>query len=54
MSAKLASVAQMDARQAGDQDVAGSNPAGVVIIFFVEMIMKYFLILSLPLNQEEL
>ena len=38
-----ASVAQLDARQAGDQEVAGSTPAEVGNILSWRLIMKYFL-----------
>ena len=40
---KLASVAQLDARPTGDQEVAGSTPAEVGNIFSWRLIMKYFL-----------
>ena len=38
-----ASVAQLDARPTGDQEVAGSNPAEVGNILSWRLIMKYFL-----------
>ena len=37
------SVAQSDARPTGDQEVAGSIPAGPGIILSWRLIMKYFL-----------
>ena len=40
---KPASVAQLDARPTGDQNVAGSTPAGSVTLFRGDLIMKYFL-----------
>ena len=51
----LALVAQLDARQTGDQEVAGSNPAEVGNILSWRLIMKYMYFLrsfSLPLIQE--
>ena len=36
-----ASVAQLDARPTGDQEVAGSTPAGSAIFFRRDLIMKY-------------
>ena len=39
----LASVAQLDARPTGDQEVAGSTPAEVGNILSWRLIMKYFL-----------
>ena len=39
---KAASVAQLDARQTGDQEVAGSTPAGSAT-FFVEIGHEIFL-----------
>ena len=47
-----ASVAQLDARPTGDQEVAGSTPAEVGNILLWRLIMKYMVILSLPLIQE--
>ena len=48
-----ASVAQLDTRRTGGQEVAGSNPAKVGNILSWRLIMKYFLvILSLLLIQE--
>ena len=49
-----ASVAQLDARPTGDQEVAGSTPAEVVNIISWRLIMKFFstVILSLLLIQE--
>ena len=38
-----ASVAQLDARLTGDQEVAGSTPAGSATFFRGDLIMKYFL-----------
>ena len=38
-----ASVAQLDARPTGDQEVAGSTPAEVGNILLWRLIMKYFL-----------
>ena len=38
-----ASVAQLDARPTGDQEVAGSTPAEVGNILSWRLIMKYFL-----------
>ena len=40
---RMASVAQLDARPTGDQEVAGSNPAEVGNILSWRLIMKYFL-----------
>ena len=40
-------MAQLDARQTGDQEVEGSNPAGLATFFGADMIMKYFLWYSL-------
>ena len=50
---KLASVAQLDVRPTGDQEVGGSTPA-VWQHFFVEIDHEMFsmVILSLPLIQE--
>ena len=42
-SYKPASVAQLDARPTGDQEVAGSTPAEVGSILSWRLIMKYFL-----------
>ena len=42
---KLASMAQLDARPTGDQEVAGSTPTGSATLFRVDLIMKCF---SLP------
>ena len=43
----------LDARLAGDQEVAGLIPAGSATFFHGHLIIKYFLvILSLPLIQE--
>ena len=39
----MASVAQLDARPTGDQEVVGSTPAEVGNILSWRMIMKYFL-----------
>ena len=39
----LASVAQLDARPTGDQEVSGSTPAGSATFFLGDLIMKYFL-----------
>ena len=39
----LASVARLDARPTGDQEVAGSTPAEVGNILSWRLIMKYFL-----------
>ena len=38
-----ASVAQLDRRPAGDQEVAGSTPAGSATCFHGDLIMNYFL-----------
>ena len=38
-----ASVAQLDARLTGDQEVAGSIPSGSVTFFLGDLIMKYYL-----------
>ena len=38
-----ASVAQLDARPTGDQEIAGSTPAGSTAFFRGGLIMKYFL-----------
>ena len=38
-----ASVVQLDNRPTGDQEVAGSTPAGSAIFFRGDLIMKYFL-----------
>ena len=38
-----ASVAQLDAHPTGDQDVAGSTPAGLATFFCGDLIMQYFL-----------
>ena len=38
-----ASVAQLDARSTGDQEVAGSTTAGSVTFFHGGLIMNYFL-----------
>ena len=38
---QTASVAKLDARLTGDQEVAGSSPAGSAT-FFRDLIMKYF------------
>ena len=43
MVTQLASVAQLDARPTGDQEVAGSAPAEVGNILSWRLIMKYFL-----------
>ena len=45
---ELASVAQLDARPTGDQEVAGSNPAKVGNILSWRLIMKYFLLSFSP------
>ena len=37
------SVAQLDARPTGDQEAAGSSPAGLATFFRGDLIMKYFL-----------
>ena len=42
------SVAQMDARSTGDQEVAGSTPAGSATFFRGDLIMKYFYSHFLP------
>ena len=49
-----ASVAELDARPTGDQEVAGSTPAEVGNILSWRFDLEIFssLILSLPLNQE--
>ena len=39
----LASVAQLDARPTGDQEVVGSIPAKAATFFHEDLIMKYFL-----------
>ena len=39
----LASVAQLDVRPTGDQEVAGSTPTGSATFFRGDLIMKYFL-----------
>ena len=51
---QLASVAQLDARPTGDQEVAGSIPVEVGNILSRRLIMKYFLrsFSPLPLIQE--
>ena len=36
-------MAQLDARPTGDQEVAGSTPAGSATFFRGDLIMKYFL-----------
>ena len=36
-------MAQLDARPTGDQEVAGSTPAGLATFFRGNLIMKYFL-----------
>ena len=41
-------MAQLDARPTGNQEVAGSTPAGSVICFSRRLIMKYFLRLLSP------
>ena len=41
-------MAQLDARLTGDQEVAGSNPAGLATFFRRDLIMKYFYAYSLP------
>ena len=53
-SLEAASVAQLDARPTGDQEVAGSNPAGVGNILSRRLVMKIIstVILSPPLIQE--
>ena len=38
-----ASMAQLDARPTGDQEIAGSTPAEVCNILFWRLILKYFL-----------
>ena len=49
----LASVAQLDARPTGDQEVAGLTHAGSATVFRGDLIMKYFLrSFSLLLIQE--
>ena len=40
---KPASVAQLDARPTGDQEVAGSTPTRSATFFHGDLIMKYFL-----------
>ena len=47
---KPASVAQLDGRSTGDQEVAGLTPARSATFFRGDLIMKYFL--SLLLIQE--
>ena len=51
----LASVAQLDACQNGDQEVTGSSPAGSATFFDFRFDSEMFsaVILSLPLIQEE-
>ena len=44
----LASVAQLDARPTGDQEVAGPTPAWPATFFRGDLIMKYFLQLLFP------
>ena len=46
-SIRPASVAHLDARPTGDQEVASSIPAGSVTFFRAYLIIKYFL-LSFP------
>ena len=36
-------LAQLDAHPTGDQEVAGSTPAGSATFFHGDLIMKYFL-----------
>ena len=43
LPSKLASVAQSDEHQTGDQEVAGSIPMGLTTFFSWRLIMKYFL-----------
>ena len=43
MSIPPTSVAQLDARPTGDQEVAGSTPAGSATFFRGDLIMKCFL-----------
>ena len=43
MKQVLVSVAQLDGHPTGDQEVAGSNPAGSATFFHGDLIMKYFL-----------
>ena len=43
-----ASVAQLDARPTGGQEVAGSSPAGSATFFRGDLIMKFFYGHSLP------
>ena len=43
-----ASLAQLDARPTGDQEIAGSIPARSATFFRGNLIMKYFLRHSLP------
>ena len=46
-------MAQLDARPTGDQEVAGSTPAGSATFFCGDLIMKFStVILSLPLIPE--
>ena len=40
---QLASVAQLDACQTGDQEVAGSTLTGSATFFYRDLIMQYFL-----------
>ena len=40
---KPASVAQLDVRPTGDQEVTGSTPAGSATFFRGDLILKYFL-----------
>ena len=43
MSLKLSSVAHVDARPTGDQEVAGPTPAESATFFHGDLIMQYFL-----------
>ena len=44
-------MAQLDARPIGDQEVAGSTPAGSTTFFRGDLIMKYFLRLLIQEGQ---
>ena len=45
---KPASVAQLDARPTGDQEVAGSTPVGLATFFRGELSLNIFFCYSLP------
>ena len=53
LPALSASVAQLDARQTGDQEVAGSTPAEVGNILSWRLIMKYILWSFSPFRFQE-